>query len=61
MIKAGIFDAGGVLQTYDIETPIFNDSIKALQVSKDTFLNAWYTHISPSLRAKLLRTNFGKV
>lgn len=60
MIKAGIFDAGGVLQTYDIETPIFNDIINALQVSKDTFLNAWYTHSKPFSQGKISENEFWK-
>jgi putative hydrolase of the HAD superfamily len=46
MYKAVIFDAGGVLQTYEVMEPIFQDIVETLKISRAEFEQVWkkYSH-----------------
>ena len=41
MFKAGIFDAGGVLQTYEVMESIFEDIVQTLKISRAEFDQVW--------------------
>ena len=61
MIKAGIFDAGGVLHVYDDnDSHIKNDIQKTLGISPDVFEKAW-KNITPLLqRGEIVEDEYWK-
>lgn len=56
--KAVIFDAGGVLQTYEVMQPIYEDICKTLDISYEQFREVWNEYSDTLGRGEVDETEF---